>query len=228
MLKSWIKAGLSVASAPLILVGLYLLAATVGGLVTVNRNQVIASSGIDIYLLNNGIHTDLVVPIVTPERNWRDILPIQALEIIPGFHDYLAFGWGDREFYLSTPTWATLRVTSAAKALFGFDSAVMHVEAMPHPLPGANTRHLRLSADAYRRLTDYLQAGFLRSDQGLPLLIPDVRYTLHDAFFVAEGHYTMFTTCNEWVRKALAQAGVRVPLWAPFGQALFYQLPEGQ
>ncbi len=228
MTKRWVKVGLLVASTPLVLVGLYLLAAMVGGLVVINRNQDSISSGIDIYLINNGIHTDLVVPIVTPEQDWYGVLPIQKLGIIPGFHDYLAFGWGDREFYLSTPTWATLRFTSAAKALFGLDGSVMHVEAMPRPLPGADTRHLRLSVDAYRRLTDYLQAGFLRSDQGTPLLIPDVRYTLHDAFFVAEGHYTMFTTCNEWVREALAQAGVRVPLWAPFGQALFYQLPEGR
>jgi uncharacterized protein (TIGR02117 family) len=223
--KRWIRAGLSVAIAPLILGSLYLLAAVVCGLVAVNRDREPVPSGVDVYLLTNGIHTDVVVPIVTPEKDWHGVLPIRELRIIPGVLDDLAFGWGDREFYLTTPTLADLRLTTAVKALFGLDRSVIHVEAVARPDPEANTRHILLSAEGYRRLVGYLEAGFLRGDQGAPLLIPGAHYTLHDAFFEAEGHYSMAVTCNEWVRRALAEAGVRVPLWAPFGQALFYQIP---
>jgi uncharacterized protein (TIGR02117 family) len=224
--KRWIRVGLSVAIAPLVLCGLYLLAAVAGGLVAVNRDREPVPSGVDVYLVSNGIHTDVVVPMVSPEKDWHGTLPIRELRIIPGFHEYLAFGWGDREFYLTTPAWADLRLTTALKALLGLDSSVIHVEAMARLLPQANTRHFLLPPEAYRRLVRYLEAGFVRGDQGAPLLIPDAHYTLHDAFFEAEGHYSMFVTCNEWVRGALAEAGVRVPLWAPFGQALFYQIPE--
>ncbi len=227
MSKRWIRVGSSVAVAPLILCGLYLLAAVVGGLVEVNRDREPVPSGVEVYLSGNGVHTDLVVPIVTPEKDWRGVLPIRELKIIPGFHDYLAFGWGDREFYLTTRTWADLRLTTALKALLGLDGSVMHVEAVARPLPEANIRRLLLSAEAYRRLVGYLEAGFLRSDQGVPRLIPDAHYSLHDAFFEAQGRYSMFLTCNEWVRRALAEAGVRVPLWAPFSQTLFYQIRGG-
>ncbi len=38
--------------------------------------------------------------------------------------------------------------------------------------------------------------------------------------------YKFWFTCNDWVRKALSEAGVRAPLWAPFDTALFYQLQK--
>lgn len=49
-------------------------------------------------------------------------------------------------------------------------------------------------------------------------------YNDHDAFYEALGHYSAYTTCNEWTRNALDAAGVRVPVWAPFERALFWQL----
>jgi len=32
--------------------------------------------------------------------------------------DWLAFGWGDKGFYLNTPTWADLKFSTAVKAAF--------------------------------------------------------------------------------------------------------------
>lgn len=62
---------------------------------------------------------------------------------------------------------------------------------------------------------------------GHPLIIAGAHYGANDAFFEARGHYSLFETCNEWTRRGLAAAGVRVPVWAPFDKALFYQLPSG-
>lgn len=226
MSKRWIRAGLSVVIAPFAMVAVYLLVAVVGGLIAVNRDRAPLSSGVEVYLVGNGVHTDVVVPIVTPEKDWAGALPMGMLRIYPGFHDYLAFGWGDREFYLATPTWDDFRLSTAVKALFGLDRSVIHIEAMARPFPSPATRHLVLSAEAYGRLVRYLEAGFRRDAQGRPQLIQDVHYNLRDAFFEANGHYSMFLTCNEWVRRALAAAGVRVPLWSPFDVALFYQVPD--
>jgi uncharacterized protein (TIGR02117 family) len=135
---------------------------------------------------------------------------------------YLAFGWGDRGFYLTTPSWADLRLSTALGALTGLDSTVIHVEAMPPPAIDAKTRRLRLSPTAYRALAHYVAASFAGA-AAAP--IPGAHYNTHDEFFEARGHYSVFATCNEWARRGLAVAWVRTALWSPFDIALFYQLP---
>ena len=213
------------AAAPLALLLLYLLAAVAGGLIAVNRDRPLVASGIEVYIVTNGIHTDVVVPIRTDIVDWSRLLPGWDLAIALGLHDYLAFGWGDRDFYLTTPSWDDLRLSTALKALTGLDASVVHVEAMPRPFRGPNSRLVVLTPEEYRHLADYLAASFLRDGAGSPVVIEGAHYNANDGFFEATGHYSMFLTCNEWTRRALAAAGVRVPAWSPFGQALFYQMP---
>ena len=45
-----------------------------------------------------------------------------------------------------------------------------------------------------------------------------------DAFYEGTGRYTLWLTCNEWIGRALAGAGVRTAVRAPFDAALFWQL----
>jgi hypothetical protein len=40
--------------------------------------------------------------------------------------NYLAFGWGDKGFYLNTPEWADLKVSTALNAAFGLSSSAIH------------------------------------------------------------------------------------------------------
>ena len=44
-------------------------------------------------------------------------------------------------------------------------------------------------------------------------------YGDNDAFYEAIPRYTFWYTCNEWTRRALAAAGVRTAIWAPFDTA---------
>lgn len=212
-------------SAPLVLLALYLLAALIAGLIPVNMCGGESPTGVPVAVQSNGVHTDLILPITTLDVDWRERLPTEALEPTPGELDFLAFGWGDREFYLNTPTWADLRASTAFKALAGLDTSVMHVEAVSRIDGDTQARHLRLSPDQYHRLVSMIEASFRRGPAGNVLLIAGASYGDHDAFFEARGHYSLFVTCNEWARRALAGAGVRTPLWAPFDIALFYQLP---
>ena len=221
-----LRLGLAVAAAPLALLLLYLLATVAGGLIAINRDRPLVATGINVYILSNGIHTDVVVPVRTDIIDWSRILPGWDLAIALGLHDYLAFGWGDRDFYLNTPSWNDLHLSTALKALTGLDASVLHVEAMPRPLWGPDSRLIVLTPEEYRHLADYLAASFLRDAAGAPVAIADAHYNANDGFFEATGHYSMLFTCNEWTRRALAAAGVRVPAWSPFGQALFFQVPS--
>jgi hypothetical protein len=47
-------------------------------------------------------------------------------------------------------------------------------------------------------------------------------YGVTDAFYVGTGRYLPWITCNEWVRRLIARAGVRTAVWAPFEPALLF------
>ena len=202
----------------------YLGAAVVLGWLSVNRDYVPAESGVDVYLVTNGIHADLVVPIDALDVHWAERLPLPAWDRWRAFGGDLAFGWGDRGFYIETPTWGDLRVSTALFAVTGLDTSVLHVEVVRVPAPGASTRHVRLSPPAYRRLAAFISStfGVERGEPALP--IPGAHYGNHDAFYAAKGHYSLLQTCNEWTRRGLQDAGVRVPVWSPFDKALLLRL----
>ena len=71
---------------------------------------------ITVWLLSNGVHTDIVVPTFSSEADWRAVFPAEhtrSQEYAP----WLAIGLGDKNFYLTTPTWADLRLSTALKAM---------------------------------------------------------------------------------------------------------------
>ncbi len=167
-----------------------------------------------------------IVPIDALGVDWRQRLPLDAMLAGVNSSAMLSFGWGDRAFYLTTPTWSDLKASTAFIALTGLDTTVLHVAAVAVPTPDDQTRHLHLSADQYRRLVTYIEASFQHDPDGYAMPIAGAGYGRYDEFFEAKGHYSMFYTCNEWVRRGLAGVGVRAPLWSPFDEALLYQLPK--
>jgi uncharacterized protein (TIGR02117 family) len=215
-------------AAILVLAAAYLLAALVLGLVPENANSTQPKDGISVYLISNGVHADLLIPVSALDPKWRARLVGSQSELagVP----YLAFGWGDREFYLNTPTWADLRASVALRALLGHDQTVVHVQPSGPPLASAKSRdelrRIRVTTAQMEQLLGYLERGFALDGAGEVEPIAGASYQGLDRFYPAVGHYSVFTTCNEWVRAGLAVAGVRVPRWAPFGRAIFYQLPN--
>lgn len=137
----------------------------------------------------------------------------------------IELGWGDRRFYLEVPNWSDLRASTAIRALSGMDSTALHVRYTGAPAPGApDAVALSLTSDAYARLVARLRQSIPTNPQGRPILIPGHHYGANDAFYEATGHYSLFMTCNEWVRGALSEAGVRTPWWSPLDKPLFWQL----
>lgn len=182
--------------------------------------------GVPVWLDSNGVHSGVILPIAAEGIDWRMEFPPQHTlsgRQLPGW-DSIEFGWGSRSFFLNVPDWSDLRPGLALYALSGLDSGALHVEYLAHPAEGPQVRALRLSADAYRHLAAYIRASALRDATGRPRWIAGHRYGRNDAFYEAAGHYSLFFTCNQWTRDALASAGVRVPVWAPFDWALFWQL----
>lgn len=217
--RRWVRALLAFAVLP----AAYLLAALVLGAWPVNRGFVEAVDGVTIYVRTNGVHAEIVTPTRAAGVDWSDDHPPQHFRRLAEPLPWIAFGWGDREFYLNTPTWRELRPRTALVALSGLGQGAMHVEYVDRPEAYAGHR-VRISAEQYRRLAAYLRASFRRDGEGRPIRIDAPGYFDTDAFYEAIPVYTFWFTCNEWVRRGLALAGVRTAAWAPFDVAIFRQL----
>jgi uncharacterized protein (TIGR02117 family) len=221
---AWLAAAL--AAVPLA----YLLLALVLGLTPVNRDfrpTPPQAGGVTIYLRTNGVHAELVLPAAAP-YDWRSELPpaevVDAARLAaPPPLAWIALGWGDRDFFIRTRTWDDLRLGSAASALLGLGPAAMHVEYLARP-QDYRAQRIDLSPAQYARLVDGLRAGFARDAAGRPRRIDDSGYFDTDAFYEGTGRYSARLTCNEWIRRVLAGAGVRTASWAPFETALFWHL----
>lgn len=203
---------------------LYLGLAVIGGLITTGGADDPDPKDVRIFVRSNGVHADLVLPVSALDIDWRKHLPIDDPDVLDGSFAYLAFGWGDRGFYLTTPTWADLKISTALKAVSGSGGTVMHVQAANAPPAGPMAAELRLSARQYRRLVDFVDQSFTHDVDGAPILIAGAHYGRHDFFYEGRGHYSPVNTCNEWTRDGLARADLPMPLWTPFDIALMHHL----
>ena len=217
----WIARGLGLVAGLLVL---YALAALVLGLVPRNPGFVEPADGVEIHVRTNGVHADLVLPTRWDGIDWSAEFPVRDMSRLVAPASWIAFGWGDRGFMLTTPTWADLRPGTAIIALSGLGRGAMHVEYVDSP--GAyDARHVRLSAEQYRRLAAFIRDSFVRDAGGAVRRIDAPGYFGTDAFYEAQPTYTFWYTCNEWTRRALAAAGVTTAWWAPFDIAVMHHLP---
>lgn len=74
-----------------------------------------------IYLDSNGVHLNIAIA--------KNQLSSELLEGLIYFKNdnYFVFGWGDRNFYLNTPTWSDLKLAHASRALFLNTPSLIHL-----------------------------------------------------------------------------------------------------
>ena len=204
---------------------LYLMAAITLGMIPVNRHFEQAGNGVGVYLTSNGVHVDFVLPVQWRGIDWSDLLPYDQFTNVDDGHRYLYFGWGERNFYLETPTWDDLTFSTAAHALLLPTSTVMHVEYAMWPPPlSETTKRLVLSATQYQNLAREIVGSFRTRDGGEFQLIPGHGYRGTDNFYQANGTYHAFNTCNMWTNGVLKEVGVTTAFWSPFAKAILYHL----
>ena len=203
--------------------GLYVGTAFVLSRITVPKADPNAAPDVEIYLHTNGVHTDLVLPIKTPLHDWSQQLSIQDIPSRDTTMRYVAFGWGDKGFYLDTPTWAELKFSTAFVATFWLGSAAMHTTYFHSIGPGPDTVTLRLSRAEYARLVAYILASFRYDAAGRVQHIAGHSYGHDDAFYEAHRVYSFLYTCNTWTNNALKASGQKACFWTPADSGIFYQ-----
>jgi len=194
-----------------VLLAAYAAAGFAGGAVPVNRGWRPPARGITIWVESNGVHTGIVVPKVAAGVDWRLLArPEHLRDPRYAAYDHLSFGWGERAFYLETPTWWDVRPATVLAAAVGSDRTLVHVDHVPRPAASRDVRRIVVTPDQYRRLSRYIAASVAPRGAHLP------GYGRYDVFYEARGRYSAARTCNSWTGAALARAGVRVGWWTPF------------
>lgn len=204
------------------LVIVFVFFALVCSIIPVNKNfSETNESDNSIYLLSNGVHLDIVMPKVNDHKDWREELQIDPF--IESRVNLVAFGWGDREFYLNTPEWSDLTFRTAFNALFLKDSSAMHVSYFRDLTENKRCIKLNIPEEQYIILVDLIEGSFSHDSGGMTLRIQDAGYNQFDQFYEAQRSYHLFYTCNTWTNRVLKNSGLRACLWTPFDRGILWQ-----
>jgi uncharacterized protein (TIGR02117 family) len=180
-----------------------------------------------IFVRTNGVHTWIMVPKVAAEMDWRPLVPGAHLRDPRwGNGNYVAIGYGNREVYLNTPTWADLTFRNAVAAMVGSGESLVHADHDNDPQPSDIQRPIILTHAEYGRLVGFIRATFRTDAQGRTIPLIGRGYGNSDMFYEAVGSYNALYTCNSWTGQALRTAGVRTGLWTPLSQSIMWRLTK--
>ncbi len=146
----------------IVLVLLYLLITQILGHIPVKNDFSEAKSdSVTIYVESNGVHTDIISPATNDVMNWKSFLDASLTLSKDTSYEYVATGWGDKGFYLDTPTWAELKFSTAFSAMFLRTPTLMHVTFKKKVnFPNKDIRKVVISKKQYRIICDRIIASF--------------------------------------------------------------------
>jgi uncharacterized protein (TIGR02117 family) len=199
----------------------YLLIVTLLSFVSVNEDVAENHGEIPIYILTNGVHTDIVLPIKNDYHDWSTQLKFEHTKSKDTTYQYVALGWGDKGFYLETPTWADLKASTAIKAASGLSTSAMHVTFYKHLKENQSCKKLQVSLENYKKLIAFINESFQTKSGEFLKIETNAVYGKHDVFYEANGSYSLFYTCNSWANQALKKANQKAALWTISDSGIF-------
>lgn len=199
--------------------GVFFLAGWIGSSIPRNRDWREPMSGdpaaITIYIETNGVHTALVLPKYSGQKDWSETFPLRDIVDRARPYTHVSVSWGERQVFLETPTWADLSPLTVLHILGVGGDGLVHVAHYVRPAPADDIRPLRLTPGQYAAIVQRIEAMLP------PGALSEPRphypgYAEHDVFYESRGLYTATNTCNQWTSDTLAMAGVRTGWWTPF------------
>ena len=203
------------------LVTLFLLAAWIGSAIPRNSGWEEPEAGVEIMIETNGVHTAVVMPLVTQQKDWSADFPASDLGAPYRPYTHVSVSWGEREVFLNTPTWADITPSTIIGAAVGGDS-LLHVGHYVRPAPADWIRPMRITEAQYARLVAVIERQIM--PRGEREAYPG--YYASDVFYDAPGTYHIGNTCNQWTSDTLAAAGIRTGRWTPLAGGVMKWVPE--
>lgn len=172
-------------------------------IIKVNKNLKHENQEIEIFLVGDEIHTDIVIA----KKHFN--YDFYGFDSQIKEKKYVSYGWGDKGFYIETRTWKNLHPKTLFKAIFGINDVVMKVCYLNlNDISNKKIRKIKINKDQLKTLVEYILDNF---SNFLP--IENSRYTQFDNFYPAKGRYSIFNTCNNWVNNALKKINIKTSIW---------------
>lgn len=174
------------------------------------------------FIKTNGVHTDIVVPVKSQYMDWETKFPFENTVSKRTDYKYISIGWGDKGFYLDTPTWADLKFSTAFKAAFWLGDAALHTTYYNEMKVNDSVKNFQLTERQYHNLIKYVDESMDKDKNGKYINIKTKAvYGDNDAFYEAKGSYSFLHTCNTWTNNALKVSGQKAALWTPSDFGIF-------
>lgn len=187
---------------------LYILISLILTFIPANKTEETLEKNNSIYITSNGVHLDLIL-------HEKDVDPI----ILDGLiytenEDYFSFGWGEKIFYMNTPSWNDLTIMNSFRALFLKNSAMIHLTR--YSSFNQEWVEIKVNQNQLHKINQYIYQSFSVDSLNKKTLLPDKGYSNNDDFYDAEGRFSCFKTCNTWVNTGLKESDIDACLWTPF------------
>lgn len=195
----------------------YMIITILGLLIPVNSDYEYKKDEIQFYVVSNGVHTDICLPVESSFHDWSHFIPVKDYKGLRSKPKFISIGWGDKGFYLDTPTWADLKFSTAFKAALLPSETAMHITYWDsEPKIGEKIKLCSMNEEEYMQLISFVFATF-QTENGFNIqLIEGKGYTDFDNFYEANHSYHLLKTCNTWTNQALEIAGVKTSSLALF------------
>lgn len=194
-------------------------------IIPTNSNFKEPEKGIDVFLRSNGTHVDICLP----ANSIRPLLNTSSFEYDTPNVSHFSFGWGDKGFYLYTPSWDDLKYSTALYAALWPSPTAMHVTYLyKEPELSDNIKKVRISQDQLKNMAAFIDQSFEKDSLGAyqKIEVEEDYYPYVDEFFEADGSYILFYTCNVWTNECVKSAGIKTAIWAPFEWCAMYHFRD--
>ncbi|MDA0820389.1 MAG: DUF2459 domain-containing protein [Proteobacteria bacterium] len=199
----------------------FLLTAWIGSSIARNGDWEQPAAGVQIMIETNGVHTAIVMPAVSAQKDWRADFPADDVLAPNRPYTHVSVSWGEREVFLNTPTWWDLSLPTVFGAASGGEG-LLHVSHYIRPAPSPDHRQLTISHAEYARLIAIIEREILPASERTVYR----GYSDYDVFYDAPGTYHLGNTCNQWVSNTLAAAGIKTGWWTPMAGGVMKWVPE--
>lgn len=176
--------------------------------ITIDRKATSTISNNTVFLNTNGVHLNIILSKNDINSNLLKDLMYSETE------NYIAFGWGDENFYINTPTWNDLTFSNAFQALFLKSSTLMHVTR--YKQKQNDWVKIEINKSELQKLNEYILNTFKKDEKGNKILLKNKGYSSIDDFYKAKGSYSCFKTCNSWINSAFKESELKSCYWTPF------------
>ena len=167
-----------------------------------------------VYIIYDNVHSDIAFNLEDISDEWIKKLPI----VKDKKKGYIAFGWGDKETYLNTPTWNKIKLSTSLKALFINTPSLMHITYYPSINCFIGVKPIKIDINQSKKIKTSIFKSFNFKKNIYN------GYSYNDLFYDSSYKYNFIYTCNTWTGNVLREANISISNWTPFATNIINSL----